>query len=203
NHSQAHGPIVSQITFPSSVYTWCISEMLDKHKAGDYMYDTFWAPPGRHLKFFRVFSTLIAPLCALLFTEANTVPVYLDKRLLTTFKKSISLLQDGKQLIIFPETEVADNAIVNRFHEPFVDLGKLYYKKTGKRLAFVPTYICPERREIHTGKPVFYDPKNTPEEERTRITRYLSEQICETARSLPTHTVVPFLNTATPHKNNE
>ena len=41
-------------------------------------------------------------------------------------------------MIIFPEYKENYNHVVNRFHDGFVSVAKLYYKKTGKEVSFVP-----------------------------------------------------------------
>ncbi len=202
NHSQVHGPITSQLLFPMSTRTWCAGEMSDRKAVPAYAYRCFWEnAPKWQRPFYKALSHLIAPLAEIIFKNTNTLPVYLDERILTTFRKTLAHLEEGGQILLFPETEHPDNHILNTFHEHFADLGRMYYRKTGKSLAFVPVYFCPNLCEIHAASPVYYDPQNSPDEERTRICRLLSERITKTAMALPEHEVIPFLNTKERRKN--
>jgi len=73
-------------------------------------------------------------------------------------------------------------------------VAKLYYRKTGKELSFVPLYIAPKLKKMYLGKPIRFCAANPMEEERRRICDYLMREITEIAVSLPEHTVVPYRN---------
>ena len=75
-----------------------------------------------------------------------------------------------------------------------MDVAKLYYKKTGKALSFVPLYITPKLKQMHLGEALRFDPAAPIEEERQRICSYLMAEITDIACSLPRHTVVPYRN---------
>ena len=47
---------------------------------------------------------------------------------------------------------------------------------------------------MHVGKPIRYDPQNSPQQERERICGYLMHEITQIACSLPEHKVVPYNN---------
>lgn len=202
NHAQIHGPLSCELYLPNSTLTWCAAEMMNKKEVPAYAYRCFWEPAGRHLKFYKVLSRLIAPLCECLFSNARTLPVYTDERIITTFRKSIDALCNGQQLVLFPETEVEENNILNEFHPYFVDLARLYYKRTKKTLSFVPLYVCPARRELIAGEAVCFNPEAEANAERERILKELHTSLTGLARSLPEHEVVPFLNTAQTQRKN-
>ena len=84
--------------------------------------------------------------------------------------------------------------ILYKFQENFIDIAKMYYKKTGTELEFVPMYIAPELKKMYVGKPIKYNSDNNIAYERSRIAESLSEAITEIARALPEHTVVPYRN---------
>jgi hypothetical protein len=81
-----------------------------------------------------------------------------------------------------------------KWAEFFVDVAKLYYKKTKVELTFVPMYIAPKLNTMYIGKGICYNSENNIEEERTRICAYLSNEITKIARNLPEHIVVPYRN---------
>ena len=128
------------------------------------------------------------------FNNAYTIGVYHDTRIIGTFKNTVKRLQEGNHIVIFPEHDVKHNHIVNEFQDRFIDVAKLYYKKTGKQVSFVPLYIAPKRKQMHFGTPIRFDPEAPMEEERKKICRYLMEKITGIAVSLPEHTVIPYRN---------
>lgn len=161
----------------------------------DYAYRDFWSekPPAvRWL--YRIASYLIAPLSVCVFNNARTVPVYRDARLRNTFRISMERLEAGESLLIFPEHNVKRDHILYQFQDKFIDLARLYYKKSGKALSFVPCYIAPRLRKIYFGRPVRYVPDVEIKEERARICTFLMDEIRDMACALPEHIVVPYEN---------
>lgn len=106
----------------------------------------------------------------------------------------IKMLKEGVNILIFPEKDEKHNNILHKFQENFIDVAKLYYKKTGIALTFVPMYIAPKLRKMYIGKGIVFNGENSIDGERERITAYLSDEITEIARSLPLHKVVPYRN---------
>lgn len=197
NHTQMNGPICGEIYFPGERKIWCAHQMMYLKEVPAYAFEDFWSgkPKWTH-PFFKLLSYLIAPLSVCLFKNARTIPVFRDNRLLTTFKQTITALQNGENVIIYPECYTPYNNIVYTFQENFVDVAKLYYKRTGKALSFVPLYIAPALKKMYIGKPTCFDPDAPVDAERHRICVYLMEEITKIARSLPKHTVVPYPNIA-------
>lgn len=68
------------------------------------------------------------------------------------------------------------------------------YRKTGKELAFVPMYIAPKLRKLYLGKPIYFHAAEPMDAPRSRICRYLMDEITGIAQALPEHTVVPYRN---------
>ena len=130
----------------------------------------------------------------MLFNNANTIEVYCDKRIISTFKKTFNKLKEGKSIVIFPEGKKDYNNIINDFQTGYVDIARMYYKRTGKALKFVPLYIAPNLRKMYMGKSVEFSPDEPIENERERITAHLMKEITDIARNLPEHKVVPYKN---------
>ena len=195
NHCQMYGPLAGEFYMPRPHYIWCVGEMMNRKEVPEYAFRDFWSKKPEGVRWlYRILSHLIAPLAELIFTCAHTIPVYHDARVMTTFRQSMARLQEGADIVIFPESSEPDNAIVTRFHEHFADLARLYFRKTGTALWFVPMYIAPRLNSIHFGKPVRYDPDEEAEAGRKRICASVSDAITGLAKALPRHTVVPYLN---------
>ena len=195
NHTQMNGPIAGELFMPDSCYIWCAGQMMNLKEVPDYAFTDFWAqkPKWTH-PFYKLASYIIAPLAVCIFNNARTIAVYRDMRIMSTFKDTIKMLQNGANILIFPEKDEKHNNILYKFQENFVDVAKLYYKKTGVELTFVPMYIAPKLKTMYIGKGINYNHENAIEDERKRISNYMSDEITEIARDLPEHTVVPYRN---------
>ena len=195
NHSQKYGPIAGELYTPGKHAIWCAGEMMQRKEVPAYAYQDFWSgKPKRVRWFYKMLSHLIAPLSELIFTNAHTIAVYHDTRLLTTFRESIAELQAGGSVVIFPECYTEHNNIVHEFQDKFIDLARFYYKKTGVELSFVPMYLAPRLKTMFYGEPIRFRANVPITEERTRICGALMDAITEIAVAQPEHTVVPYPN---------
>lgn len=195
NHAQLHGPIACELYFPDNYYTWCAGQMMNLKEVPAYAYKDFWSQKPKVVRpLFKLISYIIAPLSVLIFNNARTIAVYRDNRILSTFRESITKLQDEKSVVIFPEHDVKYNHIVYDFQEGFVDLARLYYKRTGKELSFVPLYMSPKLKKMYLGKSIKFSADAPIAEERRRICDYLMNEITDIAVGLPEHTVIPYRN---------
>lgn len=200
NHTQMNGPIAGELFMPDNCYIWCAGQMMHLKEVPDYAFQDFWSQKRAWTHpFYKVLSHIIAPLAVCLFNNARTVAVYHDMRVISTFKETVNMLKEGKNFLIFPEKDEKHNNILYKFQENFIDVAKLYYKKTGIELTFVPIYIAPKLKKMYIGKGTTFHSQNNINEERKRIATYLSDQITEIARNLPLHTVIPYRNIPKKH----
>ena len=195
NHSQMHGPIACELYLPDNCYAWCAGQMMKLKEVPKYAYTDFWSQKPKLIRpFFKIVSYIIAPLAVLIFNNARAIAVYKDKKIINTFRNSITKLQDGNNIVIFPEHDKKRNNIIYDFQEGFVDIARLYYKRTGKELSFVPLYIAPKLKKMYLGKPTRFSANIPIAEERRRICDYLMDEITDIAVDLPEHTVIPYRN---------
>ena len=195
NHSQMYGPIAGELYTPVKHEIWCAGEMMHRREVPAYAYRDFWSGKPRAVRwFYRILSYLVAPLSEFLFTNAHTVAVYRDARLITTFRDSVAGLQEGCSIVIFPECYTEHNNIVHEFQDRFVDLARFYYKKTGRELSFVPMYVAPRLSTVFYGKPIRFCADAPIDGERKRICGELMDAITAIAVAQPEHTVIPYPN---------
>lgn len=195
NHCQLHGPIACELYFPENRYTWCAAQMMTLKEVPAYAYQDFWSQKPRAVRWlYKAASYLIAPLSVVVFNNADTIPVYHDMRVLTTFRTTVRHLQEGAKIVIFPEKDEPYNNILYAFQEHFVDVAKYYYGRAKEELPFVPMYIAPALKKMYIGKPILFRADQPLEEERARICRELMAEITRMAQSLPRHTVIPYRN---------
>lgn len=195
NHAKMNAPIACELYFPEEHLTWTAGEMMDVREVPEYAFRDFWShKPAYSRWFYKGFSYLIAPLSACIFNNADCIGVYHDSRVTGTFRESIRRLHEGTRIVILPERDEAYNNIVCGFHDKFVDVARMYYRKYKEEISFVPMYTAPHLKTVYLGKPVSFDSSAPIEEERTRICMSMMDGITEIARSLPEHTVVPYPN---------
>ncbi len=195
NHSQMYGPIGCELYFPGDRYTWCAGQMMHLKEVPAYAFQDFWSRKPKWCQwFYKLLSYIIAPFSVCVFNNARTIGVYRDSRIISTFKNTVKCLQEGSSVVVFPECYEEYDNIVHQFQENFVDIAKLYCKRTGKALPFVPLYICPSLKKMYIGKPIYFHPEKDIETQRHEICQYLMEEISGIARSLPRHRVVPYPN---------
>lgn len=195
NHSQIYGPVACELYFPGNRYTWCAGQMMHVKEVPDYAFQDFWSrKPKWSRPFYRLLSYIIAPVSACIFNNAKTIGVYRDGRILATFKNTVKRLEEGANVVIFPEHDQPYNHILSQFQDKFIDIARLYHKKTGRELSFVPLYIAPKLGKMCLGEPVRFCADEDMDQQRQRICKELMERITDMAESLPEHTVVPYRN---------
>jgi len=195
NHAQLHGPLACELHFPVPRSTWCIGQMMHLKEVPAYAFEDFWSKKPASVRWiFKIFSYLIAWPASFLMSNAETIGVYHDHRLVNTFRQTVRALQSGRHVVVFPEGYDLYNPIVYQFQQGFVDAARLYYKKTGKAMLFAPMYIAPKLKRFVIGKPIAFNPDAPLNEERARISDLLMRDITDLAVSQPRHTVVPYPN---------
>lgn len=195
NHAQMNGPITAELYIPGKRRIWCAAEMMRLKEVPGYAFTDFWSfkPRWTH-PFYRLLSYIIAPIAVIVFNNAQTIPVYRDTRVMSTFRETVAALEDGANVIIFPERNQKHNHILYDFQEGFVDVARLYRHKAKREISFVPAYLAPELRKMVIGKPIPFDPANSIDAERRRICDRLMDDITGIATALPPHTVIPYRN---------
>lgn len=195
NHSKTHGPIANQLYFPTDKKIWCIGQMMNKKEAREYMFEDFWSKKPKCIRWiYKVIAYIMAPLMAYLMSRADTIAVYKDSRIITTFKRTVEELNNGYHVIIFPENATPHNEIVNDFQDKYIDVARLYYKRYGKQLQFVPMYNAPDLKQLVMGTPIKYNPDINMDEQRDIINNHLKKEITRVAKELPRHKVYPYAN---------
>lgn len=195
NHAQLNGPIIAELFMPDNCFIWANGQMFSAKDVPDYAMADFFPFKSRWMRpIYRLASYLLAPIMPCMMENSRAIPVYRDARIVSTFRTTIRLLNEGKSILIFPECHKKLNNIINEMQENFVDAAKLYYKRTGIELDFLPMYIAPDMNKVFIGHAIKFDSSRDISKERHRIVSYLAESITEMGRSLPEHTVIPFDN---------
>ena len=194
NHSAAIGPALMTLYFKRPHRTWVIDFALDKKIGPNYFYhDAFFGRSRKCKGFWRLLAKITMPLLRPLLMLSDPILVHHDRRITETFKESIAALEDGNDLVIFPESPVRATEFVSKVYDGFADVGRLYFQKTGKCLKFYPVYCEKKNRVISVGEPISYNPELTSRDQRRVIAEYIQNGIDALARELPEHKPTPFM----------
>ncbi len=179
NHGELYGPVTGMLYCPGYTRPWTISELCcDAEEATAYvkrytLKKVNWADRTKQ----RV-ARFLATNTMKLMQAVKSIPVFRHKprELMTTFRKSVEALQQGANLLIFPEDPDTDpNSPGYKSGRPptlfrgFPMLAQIYYNRTGKRCRFVPMLCYKAGRTVSFGTEIVYDPENDPIAERDRI----------------------------------
>jgi len=179
NHGEMYGPIAGMLYCPGFVRPWTISELCcDPEEATAYvkrytLKKVNWADKTKQ----RV-AKFLATNTLKLMQAVQSIPVFRHKprELMNTFRQSVEALQQGANLLIFPEDPDTDpNSPGYKSGRPptlfrgFPMLAQVYYNRTGKRCRFVPVLCHKGGRTVSFGTEILYDPDNDPIAERDRI----------------------------------
>jgi hypothetical protein len=178
NHLGPLGPIGAVCSLPFRLYPWVASEMVDPVLAPDYIRVDFVEPRLKLTPpFSRKFSKALTRITVPLIKSIQGIPAYLggQELLFETLEKSLTLLQEGKCLLVFPEYAILGSDSMIKFY-PFQKtvfrLGEMYYEATRQRLGFYPVAVH-ESHKIKVGPPFLYSPLAQPVKERLRLKNLL------------------------------
>ena len=107
-----------------------------------------------------VMSTLAGWGYSKLMKSARGIPVYRGEKSsqsITTIKKSVRALEDGDNIIIYADVDYADtsDSQTGEIYVGYKLVDKMYYRRNGKHIPFVPVYINDSKIVLH--EPLFFD----------------------------------------------
>lgn len=189
NHSQAYGPIEYCLSMNKTARIWTTHEIMYRKKFPDYaifglLYDT------KHPKLVKFIAKILSPYAQALFRGAPTIPVYRDMRIITTFKKSLQTLEEGKYVVILAEEPTRHDEYVNQLNEGFINVGRYIKGKSDKKVIFHPTYLCPDLKRIVIGEGIEY----IDETNKQAMVLKIRDKISELGKELPKHKPVNYNN---------
>ena len=151
NHERAVGPLEMAVNFPlrKKSHIWIYAAPLERKTTPDYVrQDHWWNEKGKLAPLWNaVVPTLVSLILPPILRSVPHVAVYHDGRAATTMKESLRLLQDGKNLVIFPEIPTGfGEHDTEKINEGWLMMLSMYEKRVGK-----PLQVWPVRLDL-TGK---------------------------------------------------
>lgn len=158
NHSAANGPLMLTLNLPFKFVPWGISDMCQGYRVRRrYLIDVFYRQKLKYSKF-RSFliGTLFAIISGYIYKNNGVIATFTNASLKDTMKRSISKLEQGENILIFPEDSSKGYfEVLTKYYPGFAMLSKLYFKKTQADLPVYPIYISKKKKIIIIGKPLF------------------------------------------------
>ncbi len=181
NHLGAVGPMYMSITFPlrDNVAIWCNEGMMDEKLVVEYVrHDWWWRPESKLAPLYSATIPYIAKaIVPKVLRSAPTIAVCRDARVMTTMRKSLKALKEGKHIVIFPELPDGHDSHAEQLQMGWLNLVAMYYKATGKVIRMVPVYIDEKSKTFHVGKGITADPEQPIAEQSVRIEKYIAAHI--------------------------
>ena len=181
NHLGAVGPMYMAITFPlhDNVAIWCNEGMMEESMTVEYVrHDWWWRPESKLAPLYSATIPYIAKaIVPKVLRSAPTIAVCRDARIMTTMRKSLAALKEGKHIVIFPELPDGHDSHAEELQMGWLNLVTMYHRMTGKKIRLVPVHIDTKGKVFHVGKGITADPELSLKEQEHRIERYLAASI--------------------------
>ncbi len=178
NHIGAVGPMYMAITFPlcGNVAIWCNEGMMREDMIVDYVrHDWWWRPESRLASFYSATIPYIArAIVPRVLRSAPTIAVCRDARIMSTMRKSLAALNEGKHIVIFPERPDGFDSHDEHLQMGWLNLVPMYRRATGRSIKLVPVHIDEKARVFRVGKAITVDPSIPLKEQERDIERYLA-----------------------------
>ncbi len=175
NHAEIYGPIASALCFPVPVRFWVISKMMfRKQDVRAYLYENTFSKKTFLPVFVRkLLAWILGWLSVNVMSSLRAIAVFRDSpmKLRQTIRESVSALENGENLMIFPEHPEGKyvKGGISELSPGFLMLAEAWWKKTGKKLRMMPVYANRDQRTFTFGDEIRYEPENGYAAEQERI----------------------------------
>jgi hypothetical protein len=189
NHLDSVGPVEVVLSLPVRFHLWVIAEMTDPRRAPRYLYNDF-VHPIWHLggRFGMAVSTVLSWLTVGLIKGMGSIPVDRNRRrYMSSFRRSLALLQEGRSLLIFPEDPAGPmdpETQMRPFLCGFLLLCPMYERLAAGRLPVYPLAVYRQGRIIAAGKPLFFESHGNRSGDARAFGRRLQQEVGTLYRAL-------------------
>ncbi len=158
NHEGTDAPLSLEMYLDAPIRMWGAGEM--NSKLGElYRYQTnIYYHQKKHwnIHLARLFCLIASPLTYLFYSGLDLISTHHDVRFVKTIRESINSINDGDNIVIFPE--ISDNGylpVLEGFHEGFVTFASICLRK-GIDLPIFVTYFQREKLIYVVDAPVMF-----------------------------------------------
>jgi hypothetical protein len=187
NHAGAFGPVSVITSMPLEMHPWVAHEVTDVKTAAPRIQAEFCEQELRLKPPLSVYlARVIGRICVAIMKDIGAVPVYQkSKDIRDTVMKSLSLLQQGKSILVFAEDSSRKiNDVLGEFCTGFIHVARLYYRTTRKAVQFFPVAVSRTTHRIRVGSPIRFDATRPFAGEKQRIKQALQDSVYSLYREL-------------------
>lgn len=180
HHKNLSGPIHAILTLPEESHLWVYRVFFERRECFKQYRDyTFTKRFGMPRALATPAAWLLSRIVPGIMHSFAAIPVHRDSRnILDTFKQSHSALLKGESLIICPDVNYdSSSEQMGEIYTGFFHLEKMYFKATGKHLAFVPVSYNKTRHVTTLGQPVTFNDNIPYNEQKGLIATTLTNAI--------------------------
>ena len=154
-HRNADGVIDAFTTLPVVVRPLVLDVFNSYSEAKRHLRDyTFSVSMKKGRAFCAVASPVAAFVLSVLAHSARSIPVYRGEnsmKAVRTIRESVHALENGDNLLIFPDIAYTDieERTEGEIYRGFLAIDKLFFRRNGQHISFVPVYIDKKKAVIH------------------------------------------------------
>lgn len=180
-HLNLHGAIAVNKSSNFDFQTYVLNVFTKPKSCFKQFYNYTFSKKINKSKFKAFFPSLLASFWVpLLCKSGKTIPVYRNNaQSFKTIKTSLNSLLDGKNLLIFPDVDYTETSREEKseIYSGFLCIEKLYFKKTGKHVKFIPLIIDEKNNAINELKAISFTGDVPFEKEMQTISSKIAEGI--------------------------
>ena len=172
NHVGSFGPVSVITSLPVRIYPWVDHEVTDVKTVAHRIQQEF-LEQELHLRppLSTWLAMVVGRICVAIMKDIGAIPVYQkSKKIAATVTQSLSLLEQGKSLLIFAEDSTRKiNDTMCEFCTGFIHVARLHYQKTRKAIQFLPVAVNKRIGAILVGSPIRFDSQTPFSLEKKRL----------------------------------
>lgn len=179
-HQNLRGPASIFIWTEEFIRVWALAVFFDEQTCyKQYREFTFTERFGMPQWLADPLAKCTSRLASRLLASMQAIPVYRGSRqIIDTFKLSVEAMHEGDPILIFPDKDYASEASeIAAIYDGFLYLEKVYYKKYGEHVTFIPLFSDVKHKAIYYGEPLKFTGEMPFKQERTLIRESLIEAL--------------------------
>ena len=184
-HRNAIGPLACLAVLPMGARPWAFAPFMDpdicREHLANYTFPVTWKINPSVSRFL---AKVFGPMFAHLVCSTGAIPVYRNSlKVRETYQKSVKALEDGDQLLIFPDINYTEHAgDTGSLYEGFLLLEQLWSRKTGEHIRFVPVNVSVANKTLTVGKGISFPGEKPYREEKDLVVKQIEEAMDDMAR---------------------
>jgi hypothetical protein len=180
NHVGSFGPVSLITSMPMRMYPWVAHEVTDVKTVASRIQLEF-LEQELHLRppLSAWLGRVVGRICVAIMKDIGAIPVYQkSKKIAVTVMQSLSLLEQGKSLLVFAEDSTRRiNDTMCEFCTGFIHVARLYYQRTRKAIQFLPVAVNRRIGAILIGSPIRFDSQKPFSVEKKRLKAELEHTV--------------------------